>query len=81
MGCALPFLTLQVSGWKGASGLHAAGDGNAVAYRGMMDCFVRTVREEGFAALFKVRGAGCIQVGQEAWPIPLTKQGHGLQMH
>lgn len=44
---------LQVSGWKGASALHAAGDGNSVVYRGMVDCFVRTVREEGFGALFK----------------------------
>ena len=27
--------------------------GQAVAYRGMVDCFVRTVREEGLGALFK----------------------------
>lgn len=27
--------------------------GQAVAYRGMVDCFVRTVREEGMQALFK----------------------------
>lgn len=43
---------LQVSGWSGAKNLHAD-HGQAVAYRGMMDCFVRTVREEGIQALFK----------------------------
>lgn len=43
---------LQVSGWDGAAKLHAEG-GHAVAYRGMVDCFVRTVREEGVSALFK----------------------------
>jgi len=43
---------LQVSGWRGAEGLHAD-HGQAVAYRGMIDCFIRTVREEGVGALFK----------------------------
>jgi solute carrier family 25 phosphate transporter 23/24/25/41 len=43
---------LQVSGWAGAQGLHAEG-GAAVAYKGMGDCFARTVREEGAGALFK----------------------------
>ena len=43
---------LQVSGWQGAAALHAD-HGTAVAYTGMMDCFARTVREEGFGALFK----------------------------
>jgi solute carrier family 25 phosphate transporter 23/24/25/41 len=43
---------LQVSGWSGAKALHAD-HGQAVAYRGMVDCFVRTVREEGVQALFK----------------------------
>ncbi|KDD76091.1 hypothetical protein H632_c360p1 [Helicosporidium sp. ATCC 50920] len=43
---------LQVSGWEGASKLHAD-HGHAIAYRGMVDCFVRTVREEGVSALFK----------------------------
>ncbi|PSC67425.1 mitochondrial adenine nucleotide transporter ADNT1-like isoform A [Micractinium conductrix] len=43
---------LQVSGWSGAKNLHAD-HGHAVAYRGMVDCFVRTVREEGMQALFK----------------------------
>jgi len=43
---------LQVSGWQGAQGLHAEG-GHAVAYRGMGDCFARTIREEGVGALFK----------------------------
>ncbi|GAB4815601.1 hypothetical protein N2152v2_002647, partial [Parachlorella kessleri] len=37
---------LQVSGWQGAQALHAD-HGQAVAYRGMVDCFVRTVKEEG----------------------------------
>eukprot|EP01025_Chloroclados_australasicus_P038807 TRINITY_DN4007_c0_g1_i1.p2 TRINITY_DN4007_c0_g1~~TRINITY_DN4007_c0_g1_i1.p2 ORF type:complete len:327 (+),score=44.47 TRINITY_DN4007_c0_g1_i1:187-1167(+) len=44
---------LQVSGWKGAQTLHADQGGNAVAYKGMMDCFQRTVQEEGVGALFK----------------------------
>lgn len=43
---------LQVSGWQGARELHAEA-GQAVAYRGMVDCFARTVREEGVKALFK----------------------------
>ncbi len=45
----------QVSGWVGAKTLHHTGSGEAYVYTGMMDCFVRTVREEGFRALFKVR--------------------------
>ena len=44
---------LQVSGWQGARELHSD-HGSVVSSRGMTDCFVRTVREEGFAALFKV---------------------------
>ena len=35
-----------MSGWQGAQALHAD-HGAAVAYRGMVDCFVRTVKEEG----------------------------------
>ena len=53
---AYPFDTvrrrMQVSGWAGAQTLHAEG-GHAVAYKGMIDCFVRTSREEGVGALFK----------------------------
>lgn len=43
-----------MSGWQGARELHSD-HGSVVVYRGMVDCFVRTVREEGFQALFKVR--------------------------
>jgi solute carrier family 25 phosphate transporter 23/24/25/41 len=43
---------LQMSGWNGAQTLHAE-QGHAVIYKGMVDCFVRTVREEGMRALFK----------------------------
>ncbi|CAL5222933.1 g5368 [Coccomyxa viridis] len=43
---------MQMSGWQGAQALHAEG-GSAVAYTGMMDCLVRTVKEEGVRALFK----------------------------
>eukprot|EP00892_Ulva_mutabilis_P008322 jgi/Ulvmu1/5862/UM025_0124.1 len=43
---------LQVSGWDGAKRLHED-HGHAIRYRGMVDCFVRTVREEGAGALFK----------------------------
>lgn len=43
---------LQVSGWTGAKQLHAS-QGEAVAYKGMVDCFARTVQEEGMQALFK----------------------------
>lgn len=49
-------MLLQMSGWQGAQALHAEG-GSAVAYTGMMDCLVRTVKEEGVRALFKV---GCL---------------------
>ena len=46
----------QVSGWQGAQKLHAAeSGGGSIAYKGMTDCFARTVREEGWQALFKVR--------------------------
>jgi hypothetical protein len=48
------FWRAQMSGWAGAQALHAEA-GQAVAYKGMADCFVRTLREEGFQALFKVR--------------------------
>ena len=44
---------MQMSGWAGAQSLHAEG-GRAIAYTGMCDCFVRTVRDEGAKALFKV---------------------------
>ncbi len=47
------FVPAQMSGWQGAQALHAEG-GSAVAYTGMMDCLVRTVKEEGVRALFKV---------------------------
>ncbi|KAK9827624.1 hypothetical protein WJX81_008016 [Elliptochloris bilobata] len=43
---------MQMSGWAGAQSLHAEG-GRAIAYTGMCDCFVRTVRDEGVKALFK----------------------------
>lgn len=43
---------MQMSGWAGAQALHAEA-GHAVAYKGMVDCFMRTLREEGFQALFK----------------------------
>ena len=49
----------QVSGgWQGAgsSAVHSAeSEGGSVAYKGMVDCFVRTVKEEGWQALFKVQ--------------------------
>lgn len=43
---------LQVSGWQGAQTLHAE-KGHAIRYSGMMDCFIRTIREEGAKALWK----------------------------
>jgi hypothetical protein len=43
----------QVSGWSGARALHCETTGEVVQYRGMMDCFYRTVKEEGAQALFK----------------------------
>ena len=43
-----------MSSWQAASPLHAAEGESSVAYKGMVDCFVRTVREEGWQALFKV---------------------------
>lgn len=52
---------LQMSGWSGAKDLHAD-HGRAIAYRGMSDCFVRTVREEGVQALFKGLGANYLKV-------------------
>lgn len=44
---------MQMSGWDGANALHGDGSGHAVRYRGMTDCFRRTVAEEGVRALFK----------------------------
>lgn len=76
LNCSLPVPWLQVSGWQGVKQLHAS-HGEAVVYKGMVDCFVRTVREEGVSALFKVRigmactGAaavrGCGRYGQRQW--------------
>ena len=43
---------LQVSGWSPNAGTAAAADA-AHVYTGMVDCFVKTVRHEGFTALFK----------------------------
>jgi hypothetical protein len=43
-----------VSGWAGASSLHAGEGGTSVRYKGMVDCFVRTWQEEGYRAFFKV---------------------------
>lgn len=51
----------QMSGWAGAQTLHAEG-GRAIAYTGMCDCFMRTVRDEGVKALFKVSRAAQPQV-------------------
>jgi hypothetical protein len=53
-----------VSGWVGARELHSDG-GSVVAYRGMVDCFARTVKEEGFGALFKARC--CWVQGSGVW--------------
>lgn len=44
---------MQMSGWAGARGLHHTDAGAAVVYSGMVDCFRRTVAEEGVGALFK----------------------------
>ena len=52
---------LQVSGWSGAEKLHAE-SGHAIAYRGMLDCFARTFREEGLGALFKGLGPNYLKV-------------------
>ena len=54
--CCSTSMRAQMSGWQGAQALHAEG-GSAVAYTGMMDCLVRTVKEEGVRALFKVASA------------------------
>lgn len=53
---------LQVSGWAGAQTLHAEQGGRAVAYSGMIDCFRRTVAEEGVQALFKGLGPNYLKV-------------------
>jgi hypothetical protein len=60
----LPYLLpypcpMQVSGWQGLKALHAENGGSVVVYRGMLDCFVKTVREEGWSALFKVGDHVC----------------------
>eukprot|EP00898_Chlorokybus_atmophyticus_P001199 jgi/Chlat1/207/Chrsp1S03121 len=49
---------MQVGGWQGASRAILAANGSAevpssLAYNGMIDCFQRTVREEGWRALYK----------------------------
>lgn len=45
---------MQVSGWSGAQQLHAGEGGTSVRYTGMVDCFVRTLHEEGPRAFWKV---------------------------
>ena len=52
--------------------MHSAeGNGGSVAYKGMVDCFVRTVKEEGWQALFKV--LACLTPGsaRARYPIEL----------
>ncbi len=49
-----PGLHVQVSGWSGAQQLHAGEGGTSVRYTGMVDCFVRTLHEEGPRAFWKV---------------------------
>lgn len=50
---------LQVAGWQGASDITGDAANNLLKskgtahYNGMMDCFIKTVREEGFRALFR----------------------------
>lgn len=58
----------QVSGWQGAKSLHAD-HGSVVVYKGMTDCFVRTVKEEGPGALFK-----------GLWPNYLKARATGLKL-
>jgi Mitochondrial carrier protein len=50
----------QVSGWAGASSLHAGEGGTSIRYKGMVDCFVRTWQEEGYRAFFKVTAQACV---------------------
>ena len=69
-------MLLQMSGWQGAQALHAEG-GSAVAYTGMMDCLVRTVKEEGVRALFKV---GCLFLRAQCIPCFLDLQ-HPCMMY
>ena len=52
---------LQVSGWKGADHL-VVGEAERHIYRGMWDCFVKTVRYEGPSALFKGLWANYVKV-------------------
>lgn len=54
---------MQMSGWAGATGLHHEAGGGAVAYKGMVDCFRRTVAEEGPRALFKGLWPNYVKVG------------------
>lgn len=47
---------MQMTGWKGASASIVTGDGKnkgLVEYNGMIDAFRKTVRNEGFGALYK----------------------------
>jgi solute carrier family 25 phosphate transporter 23/24/25/41 len=43
---------MQMGGWKGASSIVAA-DGKGLEYTGMVDAFRKTVKYEGFGALYK----------------------------
>lgn len=52
---------LQVSGWKGADHL-VQGEAEVHVYRGMTDCFVKTIKHEGVGALFKGLWANYVKV-------------------
>jgi len=47
---------LQMSGWEGGEAIQGG------AYKGMGDCFVRTLRHEGVSGLFKGLGANYVKV-------------------
>lgn len=52
---------LQMVGWGGAGAGAGAGVGGE-QYSGMMDCFVKTVRNEGVGALYKGLVPNCVKV-------------------
>ena len=58
---------MQMVGWKDASSI-VRGQGRDIEYSGMIDAFRKTVRNEGFGALYKGLVPNSVKVSR---PLPL----------
>jgi len=59
---------MQMVGWKDASSIVRGQGRNSVEYSGMVDAFRKTVRNEGYGALYKGLVPNSVKVSR---PLPL----------